>query len=123
MFTGLATKIQIKKGIVDHLEKTLELLKAVENGNLSDVKRCIELAGNAIINALEKNDRGRERSPLMLAVELGQLDKVRYLLQNGAEVDKTNDRGSTALMIAAQANRVAELQALLEQGADKDKSN
>lgn len=40
------------------------------------------------------------RTPLQWAASAGHLDIVTYLLENGAEVDKTDDGGWTALHIA-----------------------
>jgi 26S proteasome non-ATPase regulatory subunit 10 len=44
------------------------------------------------------------RTPLHWAASAGHLDIVTYLLENGAEVDKTDDGGWTALHIAGMRN-------------------
>lgn len=42
-------------------------------------------------------------TPLMLSAFHGHVDAVRFLLQKGAVVDKTNEQHQTALILAAKA--------------------
>ena len=60
------TEIQQLQAKLELMKTKLELLKAIGNGDLAAVKLCVE-AGTIDINALEKNDSDRGRSPLMLA--------------------------------------------------------
>ena len=47
---------------------------------------------------------------------------VRFLVEHGAEKDKSTDEGTSPLYKAAREGRLGVVQYLLEQGADKDKT-
>ena len=55
---------------------------------------------------------------LMLAALEGQTDKVKALLQSGAEVNQRDNEGRTALMFAVTNMHTDSAKALLEHGAD-----
>lgn len=69
-----------------------------------------------MISPLVKN-RAPE-SPLIQAIESGDENSVRMLLQNGASPNETNSNGETALMVAATYDRGAIADLLLKAGAD-----
>ena len=118
----------------------IQLLNAVENGDLKGVKKCLESV-NADINCLVKHDDGWEVTPLMTASSVTIIVKLealtpliktfrgihdhveilRYLAERGAELDKANDIGRTAVFLAALNGHVARVECLLLYGADKNK--
>ena len=100
--------------------RKISFLKAVGAGNLEAVKEWLET--EADVNWFAKDENLKERSPLMVASEKGELDIARYLVGNGAELDKTNESGATAFYIAAQAGQIDVLLFLAEKGADKHKA-
>ena len=102
------------------MQARIELLKAVGNGDLEVLKKYVE-ATKADVNWLEKDEDGKEQTPLMMASRKGKLELAQYLVERGAELDKANERGVTAVYRAAQEGHLAMLQFLLQQGADKDK--
>lgn len=55
---------------------------------------------------------------LIQAAEAGDVSAVLSLLQAGAQINATDERGRTAVMAATHANRVKAVQALIEAGAD-----
>ncbi len=62
------------------------------------------------------------QTALMYAADAGQMEVVRYLVANGADVNAESDglgRG-TALIYAAASNRIDVVKYLLEHGADVD---
>ena len=59
---------------------------------------------------------------LCSAARSGQLSVVRYLVEQGANVDEADKAGMTPLYGAAEKGHVPVLQYLAEQGADKDKA-
>ncbi|MHC4464183.1 MAG: ankyrin repeat domain-containing protein [Planctomycetota bacterium] len=71
---------------------------------------------NEIIELLISN--GADVYPLYLAVSMRDLDKVRRLIRDGADVNKRTQYGTTAIQIAAVAGfrDIAEL--LIDKGAD-----
>lgn len=63
------------------------------------------------------------QAALIRAVQSGSEECVRYLLEQGALVDKTDCENSTPLMYAASLGNVAILNLLLEAGADINAMN
>ncbi len=81
---------------------------------------------DVVIDANRTNEFGK--TPLMAAAQANQLESIRFLLKNGADVNwATRKRGEpwlrhdarTALMYAASRGSPALIQALLDAGADK----
>ena len=56
----------------------------------------------------------------MKAAEWGQLEVVKYLIDNGADMEAKNNFGATALLYAASNEHLEVCQYLIEQGADLD---
>jgi len=52
------------------------------------------------------------------ATKQGNLEKVRFLLGNGAEINSKDQYGQTALMNAAHSGQVELVRLLIEKGAD-----
>lgn len=84
------------------------------NGELQKVKA--EINSGKDINS--KDAAGQ--TALMYASESGQLDVVKYLVENGAAVNaQSNGYGNgTALIYASTNDRIAVMEYLLEHGAD-----
>lgn len=55
---------------------------------------------------------------LIQAAEAGDVSAVLSLLQAGAQINATDERGRTAVMAATHTNRVEAVRALIEAGAD-----
>lgn len=68
------------------------------------------------IDINKKSNQGN--TPIMTAVDNGDIQFVKYLIDAGADLNKVNDEGITALMIACMYgyNKIAEL--LITSGAD-----
>ncbi|HET8669347.1 MAG TPA: ankyrin repeat domain-containing protein, partial [Candidatus Saccharimonadales bacterium] len=57
-------------------------------------------------------------TPLMQAADDGDIDQVRALLRNGADVNEAKGSGHTALMLAASRDNLVIVQTLLRAGAN-----
>ena len=71
------------------------LHEAIENDDLLAVEKCIDRG--VIVNFQDSDGR----TPLCHAVNNGNIDIVRTLLKNGAEVDEITNEGQTLLHIAS----------------------
>ncbi|MEB5451175.1 MULTISPECIES: ankyrin repeat domain-containing protein [Virgibacillus] len=60
---------------------------------------------------------------LIEAAAKGNQEKVEQLLQNGANIDATNDQGTTAVLAATYNNEVETVKLLIEEGADINKQD
>jgi ankyrin repeat protein len=85
--------------------------QATMDGNLRRMQ-LLHLTG-ANINA-----RGNCCMPLFLAASEGRLDVVRYLLDEGADVNARENFGNTALAEATYYGHIAVIKELLARGAD-----
>ncbi len=83
------------------------LAKALDTNCLPIIKACVECAQD-----LDKND------VLRAAAGSGKVDIIRYLLEQGAEVDSEDSSGATPLFHAAMAGHTAVCGLLLDKGAD-----
>ena len=85
--------------------------EATLDGNLSRM-RWLHLSGAKV------DARSNLGSPLFLAAGEGKLDAVRYLLDEGANVNASEVKGHTALAEAAYYGHVNVVKELLLHGAD-----
>lgn len=80
------------------------------------------LANGANPNDLEIGKRQEVNktrfTPLMAASQVGRLDLVKYLIENNANVNQTNEFGHSALSRAVMTERYDVVMYLLENGAD-----
>lgn len=70
--------------------------------------------------------RLRDRSPLLWAVQNNSVDRVKLLLDAGANIQSRDDRGQTSLWWAVEKSNVAMVKLLLDRGANvelKDKKD
>ncbi|MFW5827586.1 MAG: ankyrin repeat domain-containing protein [Alkalispirochaeta sp.] len=99
----------------DYRDKT-PLLMAAEQGHMEIVRYLVEEA-EADVNATTPESRG-EVTPLRYAISNEDYEMVRYLVQNGADVNKANRAGWTPIMTAARTGNREIIGYLLDQGAD-----
>ncbi|MGZ5436282.1 MAG: ankyrin repeat domain-containing protein [Pyrinomonadaceae bacterium] len=85
--------------------------RAAADGNLKQM-RLLHMAG------VNVNSHGACCSPLFLAAGEGRLDAVRYLLDQGADVNAREYGGRTPLTEAAFSGNASVIKELLLRGAD-----
>ena len=85
--------------------------RAAADGDLQRM-RMLQMAGVSV------NSHGACCSPLFLAAGEGRLDAVRYLLDQGANVNAREYGGRTALTEAAFSGNASVIKELLLRGAD-----
>jgi len=99
------------------------LMIASQKGHIDIVNMLIKLTGPKAVDSNAKAAGYRNVSALYLAVLNNQLDVVRVLLANKADVNITADNGYTPLMVAAHTGNVEIVKLLLENDADKALKN
>ncbi|KAG7669299.1 hypothetical protein Ndes2526B_g05601 [Nannochloris sp. 'desiccata'] len=88
-----------------------QLFKAVEVSNAEEIERLIARGANV-------NSAGRG-TPIIVAASSGQdVDCLELLLNNGANVDSSDNNGYTSLMKASQLGHVYCVELLLNRGAN-----
>jgi len=85
--------------------------RAAADGNVRSM-RLLQMAGAGV------NSEGSCCAPLLLAAGEGRLDAVRYLLDQGADVNARDGRGRSALTEAAFNGNAAVIKELILRGAE-----
>jgi ankyrin repeat protein len=85
--------------------------RAAADGNVRSL-RLLQMAGARV------NSQGSCCAPLLLAAGEGRLDAVRYLLDQGADVNARDERGQSALTEAAFNGNPTVMKELILRGAD-----
>lgn len=113
---AFATTAIFSLAIVNSLPRVKEqrqryFAQATVDGNLRRM-RLLHFAGANI------NLRGNSAGPLFLAAGEGKLEVVRYLLDEGADVNASEKLGNTALAEAAYYGHIDVVKELLLRGAN-----
>ncbi|MCQ4635522.1 ankyrin repeat domain-containing protein [Anaerovorax odorimutans] len=105
-----------------HAAKLIQMGAKVSNGTLC---QAVEWRNHDLLKELLKKEikqsHDETTSPLVLAIKCGDLQSVRYLVEDGADVNqkiKSDDVDKTPLHIAAESPSADILKYLLKQGGD-----
>ena len=85
--------------------------RAAAEGNVRSM-RLLQMAGARV------NSQGSCCAPLLLAAREGRFDAVRYLLDQGADVNARDERGRSALTEATFYGNTPVIKELMLRGAD-----
>ena len=99
-----------------HLNWT-QLFHAIAYGNLLETKNCIE--DGADLNARDT----WERTPFLLAIQSGDIDKVQCLIDSGANISDAGRCNKPALEYAIEMDNAEMLRFLIQKGCDFEKYN
>ena len=91
-----------------------DLLKAVDGGDLSQVKDYLDQG----VDVNGKNNNGW--SAVMIAASRGNLEMLKLLIEKGAAVDEKNAQGQTPLIFAAHWGHTDVVRVLIDQGVNLD---
>ena len=121
----------------DTMRQTTPLMWAAEQGHADVIKLLV--AAGADLNASTIVEEAKKRrgvsyeqgdnfhtggvTPLVLAARQGNLDAVKVLAENGADLNKAAGDGSTAMLVAIQNGHYNVARYLVEKGADINKAN
>ena len=109
-------------GVYRVVTKMVEFCRACKEGDLLKVKSMVE-RGHNVNGENEKVYRLYEMiygTPLMYAAGEGRFDVVKYLINHGADVSKTNVDKETALHYASEYGQLKVAELLLSRGAGID---
>ena len=87
------------------------LLRAVKNQNLEIVRLLVKECG-ASVNLVDR----QERTAVLVACGLENADIVKFLTENGADLNKTMKNGDTPLLKACFKMRTKNIEYLVNQG-------
>ena len=90
------------------------LLTAAEKGHTRIIRILLDHAANPNVSA----DRNGRRTPLLFAVVNADLESIRALLDQGANINTADAYGRTPLMEAAWATDSETVKLLIDRGAD-----
>ncbi|CAF3996688.1 unnamed protein product [Rotaria sordida] len=93
------------------------LIVAVESSSIDIIRLLIE-AGLDVNYKIEGEDETAGRTPLFCACVKGLQDIVKYLIEQGADVNGTENSGQSCLHIAAAMGHAVIVQILCEHGAN-----
>jgi ankyrin repeat protein len=96
------------------LEKDQELLSAVA---------AINAANGSYESPFASMSSFKKISPLTYACETGMIARVKEAINNGSDVNETDEDGTTPIHAAAKNGYLEIVKLLLELGADKNRSN
>ena len=94
---------RIEEYSMDENNINLQLLKACQENDFDTVKKIIESGKKQKAYDINYSD-DRGYTPLMLSVKHGNLDIVKLLIKNKADIHAKNSSGDTALMGASGVN-------------------
>ncbi|MEO2014553.1 MAG: ankyrin repeat domain-containing protein [Fuerstiella sp.] len=109
----------------DHRDVRSVIARAVASGNLERVKRVVKgprvnlgaLTDDRTVARVDARSREGGSTPLSEASLRGHVNIVKFLLENGANVGRTNRDGNTPLHVAAFLCRTEIVKLLIENGA------
>ena len=76
------------------------------------------IAYPSVAREIDQRDGRWDLSPLLWAAKTGEVDKVKFLVEQGAQAGEKGRQGTTALHLAAGLDRLEVVEWLLTQGLD-----
>ena len=106
----------LKVGVYAISQENLNLIEAIENGNLKAARNALRNGADA--NAKDHRDPLHNRKLLMIVAAEGKENFAKLLVEYGADVNAKNTHGDTALMEAASFGHLNVVKFLVEHGAN-----
>ena len=98
-----------------------ELFDAAEAGNLEQVMLLVQQGADK--NQIKHGAGWYEETALSVAVDKSHFDVARFLVEQGADMEKSDRAGNSPITIASLRGHLELTRYLLEQGANRDKAN
>lgn len=97
---------------------SMKLLEAVIKKDISWMNTLIDKLHSDIEFRGSCDKNMKTMTPLLLAVKVGELETVKFLLSKGANIEGKDESGTTPLILAASSDNINIMQELLDRGAD-----
>jgi len=108
----ITTRINFEKLNIEQIENIFPFICA--DGVLADVTQCMDQFDIDV----NRPDSTFKIFPLFLSSQNGHFSIVKFLVQNGADVNKAHENGTTSLLLSSTGGHVSIVEILLENGAD-----
>jgi ankyrin repeat protein len=112
------------------LKSTANLIRAIKNDDEAECRRILETEcvdihkkDSEITELKNEPYHIRAASPIVIACDVGNYNIVEMLLENGANINDTSERGLTPLMKASIYNHINVIELLLSKGVDIHEQN
>lgn len=100
-----ATETSAPVSIVKTYRGTTPLANAICKGDIETVKKFLDYGADI-------NEKSNGMTPLMLAARYNQIDILKLLIEKGANLKLTDEKGLTALKYAERSNASQAVEAL-----------
>ena len=97
-----------------------KFLQAVDKKDGDEAQKLLDKPGSTVVNARDISDG---HTALHICVERRDLTWIKWLGQQGANPNISDNRGVTPLILAAQLNFIEGVEALIKAGAQVDVAN
>lgn len=97
-------------GLVKEYGNNTPLAIAIMKGDTETVKKFVEYGADV-------NERSSGMTPLMVAARYNRVDIIKFLLEKGANLKSTDEKGLTALKYA-QMSKAEEAEAYIKEALD-----
>jgi ankyrin repeat protein len=107
--TANAASLKVATEVSGTYGNNTPMAVAIMKGDLETIKKFVEYGADV-------NERSNGLTPLMLAARYNKVDIIIFLLENGAKLRDTDEKGNTALKYA-QISKAAEAVEVLKKAA------
>jgi ankyrin repeat protein len=116
--TGIVKLLLQKKADVNLRSGGQTAVSIARQKGFTEIERLLDQQDLTASNPPRKEEPPKETQPLILAAKMGESAKVKLLLDQGAQVNETDQEGATALIQAAAEGKDDVVQLLLNAKAD-----
>lgn len=112
LFTSINISCESQYGV----DEIMYFYAAIGKADYGKIKRYIKKYPKIVNSGI--SGMGQETVPLIAALSVGDLDIVKLLLENGADINNQDSKGISVLHATIQAGNVEQVKLLVESGAD-----
>lgn len=113
----------------ERVKALVEYQQKVENNNLGQMlsysvrQGYLSYAKFLVSNGADIDDGGLYIDPILISAKYGEVDSVRWLIEKGVKIDKSDNRGTTPLLWAVKEGHTEVARLLVQSGAKVNKED